>query len=482
VLYLYALAAAAASVAFVVWRMRAPADLRLNRRYLGRYLKDSDGRGPSQVKLTRVPAWLPAAELDELVYYHVQAQFADGSQQEATVQVLYPLESLQREREQKQKPSMAEDFNPLQNPAGLGGQRTPADEANKFKEDPLSELSEERRLIEQKTAQFDREVAELRRINSQSDLFPHLIAYDRAKHIAVLGSVGVRRLDMGMNEGKREECKQLLPSFLARLAAFHALGDELALNLPDKGAHSEQIIRGQITEALRALSLGGVLATTPPLAEVIAATSPIWTAGAAYLGPRLPDASPRGLFVHGGQARPLNYGRLRRDITLLDVIELLCDPAMPLSPEEELSLIKHYLAARFPGAALQDVARQDAGDGMCQDTMDAVGQDTMDAVGQDTMDAVGQDTMAAMRQDAVDAVRQDAVLLETLRLAIYYRLVLAKHLAEYFSVLKRSPHEKHASLSIPYWTDEAESRNFAALRFYLSQDSNLTSLLQALPR
>ncbi|MBS3985943.1 MAG: hypothetical protein KGZ66_10150, partial [Selenomonadales bacterium] len=109
-------------------------------------------------------------------------------------------------------------------------------------------------------------------------------------------------------------------------------------------------------------------------------------------------------------------------------------------------------------------------------------QDTMDAVGQDTMDAVGQDTMAAMRQDAVDAVRQDAVLLETLRLAIYYRLVLAKHLAEYFSVLKRSPHEKHASLSIPYWTDEAESRNFAALRFYLSQDSNLTSLLQALPR
>jgi hypothetical protein len=237
---------------------------------------------------------------------------------------------------------------------------------------------------------------------------------------------------MGMNEGKREECKQLLPSFLASLAAFHALGDELALNLPDKGAHSEQIIRGQITEALRALSLGGVLATTPPLAEVIAATSPIWTAGAAYLGPRLSDASPRGLFVHGGAVRPLNYGKLRRDITLLDVIELLCDPAMSLSPEEELSLIKHYLAARFPGAALQDVARQ------------------------------------------------DAVLLETLRLAIYYRLVLAKHLAEYFSVLKRSPREKRASLSIPYWTDEAESRNFAALRFYLSQDSNLTSLLQAL--
>jgi hypothetical protein len=416
---------------------------------------------------------LPAAELDELVYYHVQAQFADGSRQEATVQVVYPLESLQREREQKQKPNMAEDFNPLQNPVALSGQRTALDEAGKFKEDPLRELTEERKLIEQKTAQFDREVALLGRINSRSDLFPRLIAYDRAKHIAVLGSVGVRRLDVDINEGKREECKQLLPSFLASLAAFHALGDELALNLPDKGAHGEQVIRGQITEALRALSLGGVLAATPPLAEVIAATSPIWTAGAAYLGPRLPDASPRGLFVHEGQVRPLNYGGIRRDITLLDVIELLCDPAMPLSPAEEISLIKHYLAARFPGAALQDVARQDA--------MATVGRDAGARVRRDKRGVSGQEAVGAACQDTLrDAVRQDAVLLEMLHLAIYYRLVLAKHLAEYFSVLKRSLREKRASLSIPYWTDEAESRNFAALRFYLSQDSNLTILLQAL--
>lgn len=413
-LYLYALAAAAASVAFVVWRMRAPADLRLNRRYLGRYLKDSAGRGPSKIQLTRVPAWLPPAELDEQAYYHVRAQFADGSQQEATAQILYPLESLQREREQKQKPTMAEDFSPM-HPAGLGGQGTPTAEADKFKEDPLSELTEERKLIEQKTVEFDRAIEHLRRINSQSELFPRLIAYDRAKHIAVFGSVGMRRLDLEIHEGKHEEWKRLLPSFLASLAAFHARGDELALSLPDKGAHSEQVIRSQITEALQELSAIGVLATTAPLAELIAATSPIWTAGADYLGPRLRDASPRGLFVGDGVVRPLNYGGLRRDITLLDVIELLCDPAMPLSPEEELHLIEHYITARFPG------------------------------------------------QDE----RRHAVLQDMIHLAVYYRLVLAKHLAQH-------------ALSIPYWTAEAASRNFAALRFYLSQDSDLTRLLQAL--
>ena len=410
-MYLYALVAAA--TAFVVWRMRAPADLRLNRRFFSRFLRDSTGRGPNKVQLKRIPVWGLGPANEEQAYFHVQAGFPDGSQQEVTVEVLYPLESLQREREQKMKPTMAEDFSPMQNPAGMGGQSTLADEANKFKQDPLQELTEERKLIEQKTAQFDCAVEQLRRINSHSELFPRLIAYERARHIAVLGAVGMRRLDVEINGGKREECKELLPSFLASLAAFHAQGDELAQSLPDKGAHSQQVIRSQITEALRGLSVAGVLATTTPLAELLAATSPIWTAGADYLGPRLADASPRGLFVHGGAVRPLQYGGLRRDITLLDVIELLCDPAMPLSPAEELSLIEHYLAARFPG------------------------KDT-----------------------------QDAVRIEMLHLAVYYRLVLAKHLAEYCSALKQPQGEKRSSLAIPYWDSEATSRNLASLRFY----------------
>ncbi len=65
-------------------------------------------------------------------------------------------------------------------------------------------------------------------------------------------------------------------------------------------------------------------------------------------GVRLADASPRALYVYNGVVRPLNYGQLKQDIVLLDVIELVCDPAVQLTPEEEFDLLKYYIRARFP--------------------------------------------------------------------------------------------------------------------------------------
>ncbi|MBT9176747.1 MAG: hypothetical protein DDT20_01069 [Firmicutes bacterium] len=420
--YLYVLAAAA--VALVVWRMRAPADLRINRRYLARFMTDSTGRGPRKVELVRIPVWLKPSELEEHAYFHVEADFTDGSTQQVTVQILYPLESLQREREQQQKPLMAEDFNVMQNPARLGGHSQ--DDAAKFKEDPLRELTAERKLIEQKTAQFDREVEQLRCLNSCGNLFPRLIAYDRAQHIAILTPVGGKRLDTALHESPPDARLQLLQDVLVRLAVFHASSGSLPLDLPSKGNHTEQVIRAQLANALPSLVSASVLAEQADVSELLVATAPIWSAGANFSGIRLADPSPRALYVYNGVVRPLNYGQLRRDITLLDAIELLCDPAVPLTPEEEFDLFKHYLSARFP-------AEDD----------------------------------------------QSAVLVELLRLAVYYRLVLAQHLAEYFAVLERS-HDKRGSLSIPYWNNDARRRNLAALHFYLAHDSDLVRLKQAL--
>jgi len=417
VLYLLALVA----VALVVWRMLLPADLRLNRRFLARFLKDSAGRGPSKVKLARVARWLPHSEIEEHVYYQVEAEYSDGSQQQATVQVLYPLESLQRQREQKT--IIAADLDLMQNPENLLSTQTSTEPGEKFKEDPLRELTAERKLIEQKAAQFDREIEQLRHLNACTVLFPRLIAYDRAQHIALLGPLGVDRLDKVLHHGSADERLRLLENFLTTLAAFHEGCANLALSFPSRGAHNEQVVRRQLGEAIETLGEAGVLSAETSHQQILESTSPLWTAGADYVGPRLADASPRGLYVFSGEVRPLDYGRLRRDISLLDVVELLCDPAMPLAVAEELALMKHYLSARFA---------------------------------------------------AVDEAR--AAERNMLRLAVYYRIVLAGHLTRHFCALKETPREKRGALAIPYWTPAASHRNLEALQLYLGQETELASL------
>jgi len=427
VLYAYALVAAAA--ALIIWRMLLPADLRLNRRYLARFLRDSAGKGPSKLRLAKIPLWLSGADNEEFVCYHVEAEFHDGSRQQATVQILYPLESLQREREQQQKPHMAEDFNAMQNPTRLGGPSTPQDDAARFKEDPLRELTAERKLIAQKTEQFDREIEQLRLLQSCGDFFPRLIAYDRTRHIAVLTAVGSKRLDTTLHACPRDSRLPLLQDALVRLAVFHASCGNLALSLPDPSSHAAPAIRSQIAGTLAFLVSAGEMPKDGELTPLLDATAPIWSAGANYTGVRLADASPRALYVHNGTVSPLNYGQLKLGITLLDVVELLCDPAVPLTPEEEIALFKHYLRARFP---------------------------------------------------AEDADKR--AFLELLRLGVYYRLTLARHLAEYAALLERAPRDRRGSVAMPYWDDKVRERNLAALRFYLAQDTELATLSQALPR
>ncbi len=113
--------------------------------------------------------------------------------------------------------------------------------------------------------------------------------------------MGGKRLDTVLHESPPDVRLQLLQDVLVRLAVFHASSGSLSLDLPSKGT-----------------------------------------------GVRLADASPRALYVYNGVVRPLNYGQLKQDIVLLDVIELVCDPAVQLTPEEEFDLLKYYIRARFP--------------------------------------------------------------------------------------------------------------------------------------
>lgn len=106
-------------VLFIVWRVLAPGDVRLNRVYLRRHLKDSKGNGPKGLTVKRIPLVVPAGQPEEKVCYHVDATFADGSRQQLTAQVFYPLEALQLERDKQQKPLVTDDLSSANQMSGV---------------------------------------------------------------------------------------------------------------------------------------------------------------------------------------------------------------------------------------------------------------------------------------------------------------------------------------------------------------------------
>ena len=105
-------------VSLIAWRVISPGDVRLNRVYLRRYIKDSKGNGPKRLSVKRIPAVIPAGQPEERVCYHIEALFADGSQQQLTAQVFYPLEAMQMERDKQQKPLVTDDLNPTSQLSG----------------------------------------------------------------------------------------------------------------------------------------------------------------------------------------------------------------------------------------------------------------------------------------------------------------------------------------------------------------------------
>lgn len=418
--FLYVFAALA--VALVAWRALTPADARLTRRYISRFLKDNNGHGPKNLRIESIPIKIPAGKPEERVFFHMEAEFPDGTVQQLTAKVFYPLEALQMERGKKKKAMATDDFNMMQNPSSLGGQLTPQEEADRFKEDPLKELTEERRTMERKTMQLDAEVEQLKLINRCTAFFPQLMAYDRSQHITLMGPVGAARLDAVLqNEGPQKIA--LLKDLLSAMAEFHNAGEGLASRLLPATSHNEGLIRGQIAGSFEGYVLAGVGLTEADITDTVDATAPIWSAGSALYGPKLADSSPRAYYVLEGKVRPVDFAAVRKDITLLDVVEVLCDPSTGLTPEQELDLMRYYVLARFPAS---------------------------------------EDSRSHLR--------------DMLYLAVYYRMVLAGYLIKHFIALGKSSGEQRMALEIPYWNQGAIERNVDALTYYLEQSPGLTEL------
>ena len=409
-------------VVFVVWRSMSPGDVRLNRVYLKHYLKDSKGNGPKKLSVKRIPVVIPAGQPEEKVWYHVEASFADGSQQQLTAQVFYPLEALQMERDKQQKPLVTDDLNPTNQLSGAPS--TPhSDEINKLKEDPLKEINEEHRIVEQKVFVLQAEVEQLRLLNQYTKFFPKLINHDVKKHITLTEAVGATRLDDLLNQTSFEERVVLLRPVVQGMARFHRDGQIVADNLLPGMRHTEELIRSQISGAFQGFVLAGVDLSEVDIHEAIDAARVLVDISEAEIGPKLMDASPRAFFDHQGVVKPLDFGRVRSDISAIDVVELLCDPSTGISPEAELKLYGDYSRARF------------------------------------------------------DNVEEQEVQLQMLvRLGIYYRMVLSGFLVMHFMALAKPNSEESPALDIKYWTPEVLQRAVENLKFFLAQDPELERL------
>jgi len=406
----------------MVWRVLSPGDVRLNRVYLSRYLKDGDGNGPRKLSVKRIPVVIPAGQPEEKVCYHVEASFADGSHQQLTAQVFYPLEALQMERDKQRKPLVTDDLNPTSQLSGSPS--TPhSDEIDKLKEDPLKEINEEYRIVEQKTGLLQAEIEQLRLLNQYTDFFPKFINHDVKKHITLMGAVGATRLDDLLNQKNVQEGTILLRGVVENLARFHKEGQIIADNLLPGMSHNEELIRSQISGALQGFVLAGVDLSEVDIHEAIDAARVLIDISTAEVGPKLMDASPRAFFSHLGVVRPLDFGRVRSDISAIDVVELLCDPSTGISPEAEMQLYEHYSNTRFEG------------------------------------------------------VEEQALQLQILlRLGIYYRMVLSGFLVMHLMSLAKPESRQRPALEIKYWTPAALPRAVESLKFFLAQDPELARL------
>ena len=305
-----------------------------------------------------------------------------------------------------------------------GAPSTPhSDEINKLKEDPLKEINEEHRIVEQKSAMLQAEVEQLRLLNQYTEFLPRLIHHDVKAHITLMGPVGQTRLDDLLNQKNGPDKMALLKSVVERLAHFHKDGQIVADNLLPGMTHSEELIRSQISGAFQGFVLAGVELSDVDIHEAIDAARVLIDISTAEVGPKLMDASPRAFFSHQGVVRPLDFGRVRSDISAIDVVELLCDPSTGISPEAEIQLYQHYSNARF------------------------------------------------------EEVKEQTIQLQNLlRLGIYYRMVLSGFLVMHFIALAKAEANERPGVEIKYWTPAVLPRAVESLKFFLAQDSELDRL------
>jgi len=419
-------------VAFFAWRYFSPADVRLSRRFLARYLKDKAGRGPSKINIERLPVAVAPQQVEEQVYFAVSAFFPDGTAEQVLAQVFYPLESLLAERQKRHKASEGDNQNPMQASGGVEYDQAVPEQARRLKDDPLSDLREEARILEQKNARQAEEIKQLRALNSHSALFPRLLAHDAAQNITLLSSVGTVRLDKALQGHDEAHKEEMLRSLLVSLAQFHASSGSLTPELFAPARLTPALMRSQIAATFAGLMTAGVPLADSELLRLTQSAEPICLLGDIPAGPKLAEASPRAFFASAAldsKYSPVDFGRVRQDVSLLDVVELLCDPATGLTPSAERALMKDYLGARA--------------------------------------DFLGDEERKLQEQTLW-------------KLSVYYRLLLCGYLSTQFLAKRRDGSQETARLLVPYWTKEALRPCLSALNSYLAEIPELAELQKLL--
>lgn len=404
----------AAILLFLVWRIRQPGDLRLNRAYVAKYVKDNQGKGPTRIQLDKLPVDMAADQPEERVFYHIEALFSDGVERELTAQIFYPLEAWQHEQDKKKKQA-TENADPT--PSASDMQSSAVSEH--WRQDPYKDFSSQEKAVEQKLAQLEAELKSLDVLSKAGVLFPRLINHDKRRHITLTEAVGKHRLDDVLQQEAAANRTEILRTIMEDIAHFHEKGKMWQHGLRPGIEHSEQLISDQISKSLAAWEIAGVNLSFDEVKDILESADSLYETTDCPRGVRLVDSSPRAFFWNGKRAQRVDWVGVRWDVSLFDVVELLCDPAVRLSPHEEMSLIEAYLNKRsLPPEEKQQLKKQ------------------------------------------------------ALRLMIYFRLVLLGYLLTYVS--KQSTTKKAGNLR--YWTSEAVPHLVHNLRTHMDSDEEFETL------
>lgn len=413
--FLYVLAAAVTAV--VVWRISHPGDMRINRTLIGRYVKDSQGRGPTSIRMTKLLVDLKPGQPEERAFFDVVAEYK-GGKRDLLVQVFYPLEALQQKRDQEKKDN-AQTFDPM------AGGTTMGDSLAYLKEDRFKDLAKEEKVTEQKRAMISSEIDLLKTVGQFGVLFPKLIAHDSKRFITLTEGVGNQRLDELLHTDASKV--NVLTSVLTDIARFHDRGMPIRYSLEPGVGHSEQQIKQGITSSFSAWGAVGVKFEQTEALEVMDALQPIIATSLIEPGPRLEDASPRSFFMHDGVARRVNWGGVRLDISAFDVVELVCDPAVGLSAEQELELFRHYAQSR-----------------------------------------------------ELSETERATLYTELVRLAVYFRLVLLGFLITYVQGIREAKTDRKKPAGIKYWDAKAVPQAIENVLAQMRSDQQLVKLANLL--
>lgn len=418
---IYVALALAAVLAVFAIRLAMPGDLRVNKRYIGQFLQDSTGKGPVKIKSERLDVLTPVGLPEERVYYNLEAEFQDGTKREVLVHIFYPLEVFYAEREKNSRAAQQDEAN-MSSMTDISAPSTSSD-IERFREDPFKDLSEEEKTKQAKQRELAAEIRQLGLLTQEPSVYPEVLNFDMKLSIVIAEPVGTDRLDKVLLKSSADEQEMLLSNVVRTLARLHIQGEAVAGLLMPGVAHSDAMILSQTMSACETWGQLGVGFTPTETQELLDAVRPLYEEAVTKLGPKMGEASPRSFFVRDGLSRSVEWGRARRDVSGLDLAELLGDPIVKIPLAAEKRLMALYI------------------------------------------DELG-----------IPPENREKELVKLMRLATYYRFVLIGFLINSRQALTQMSAERRKSFERQLWPADALSFAILRLQEYLADDEGLADL------